>query len=145
MSPDQTFAIVNQIALVTWMLLVLFPRRNVVTQTIAGAVAPVLLAITYIALIAANWGGSEGGFTSLADVSALFSNPWLLVGGWVHYLVFDLLVGRWELLDSQQQGIPHLLVVPCLLMTFLFGPGGWVLYLVLRTAWAWRIGTAPRP
>lgn len=145
MSPDQTFAIANQIALATWMLLVLFPRRSVVTHTIAGAVTPVLLAVIYVALIAANWGGSEGGFTTLADVSALFSNPWLLVGGWVHYLVFDLLVGRWELLDSQQRGIPHLFVVPCLLMTFLFGPGGWVLYLGLRTVWAWQPGTAPRP
>jgi len=142
MSPDQTFGLVNQVGLVTWVLLLLFPRRHVVTHVIAGGVTPVLLALTYVALIAANWGNSEGGFTSLADVTTLFSNPWLLVGGWVHYLVFDLLVGRWELLDSQQRGIPHLLVVPCLLLTFLFGPGGWLMYLALRTTWPSRSDTA---
>jgi hypothetical protein len=142
MSPERTFAIVNQVALVAWLLLLLFPRRHIVTHVIAGGVVPVLLAVAYVALIAANWSSSEGGFSSLAEVAALFSNPWLLVGGWVHYLVFDLLVGRWELLDSQQRAIPHLLVVPCLLLTFLFGPGGWLLYLAVRTMWASRPGTA---
>ena len=51
--------------------------------------------MVYVAIIATTWGSSSGGFSSLADVSALFSNPWLLLAGWVHYLAFDLLVGSW--------------------------------------------------
>jgi hypothetical protein len=31
-------------------------------------------------------------------------------------------------------GLPHLLVVPCLVLTFLFGPVGLLLYLGLRGA-----------
>ena len=40
------------------------------------------------------------------------------------------------------RGIRHLLVIPCLLLTFLFGPAGWLLYMAIQTAHghlsAWR-------
>jgi hypothetical protein len=93
----------------------------------------VLLAIVYTALIAINFFGSPGGFSSLPDVALLFSNPWLLLAGWTHYLAFDLLVGTWEARDARDRGVSHLLLVPCLVLTFLFGPAGWLLYQGLRT------------
>ncbi|HEU6452531.1 MAG TPA: ABA4-like family protein, partial [Gemmatimonadaceae bacterium] len=62
-----------------------------------------------------------------------FENPWALLAGWVHYLAFDLFVGGWEVRDAQRRGIPHLLVVPALVLTFLFGPGGLLLYLAIRS------------
>jgi len=74
-----------------------------------------------------------GGFSTLAGVGTLFSNPWLLLAGWMHYLAFDLLVGSWELEDAAERGIPHWIVVPCLLLTFLFGPAGWLLYRIVRS------------
>ena len=76
---------------------------------------------------------AEGGFSSLAGVAALFREPWLLLAGWVHYLAFDMLVGNWEVRDARSRGIPHLLVVPCLVLTFLFGPAGWLLYTGVRS------------
>ena len=92
---------------------------------------PALLAGLYIAIIVTKWGGSAGGFSSLPAVATLFSNPWLLLAGWTHYLAFDLLVGSWEVRDARDRGIPHLLVLPCLALTFLFGPAGWMLYMAL--------------
>ena len=90
------------------------PRQRWVTATVlTGAVVPLMLAVLYVALSPSHWGG-PGGFSSLADVALLFSNPWLLLAGWVHYLAFDLLVGTWEVEDARSQGVPHLLVVPCL-------------------------------
>ena len=83
-------------------------------------------------IIATRFAGSAGGFASLAAVATLFSNPWLLLAGWTHYLAFDLFVGSWEVRDARERGIPHLCVLPCLALTFLFGPAGWLLYLALR-------------
>jgi hypothetical protein len=77
--------------------------------------------------------GSEGGFSSLTGVSALFDNPWGLLAGWTHYLAFDLFIGGWEVRDARRRGIPHLLVVPALALTFLLGPGGLLLYLGIRS------------
>jgi len=133
MTPNQIFSIVNPIALVAWVLLAALPRRRRVAEMIAGNVVPALLAMFYTAIVATTWYGSPGGFSSLSDVAMLFSNPWLLLAGWIHYLAFDLLVGSWEVRDARDRGVPHLLVLPCLALTFLFGPAGWLLYMALRS------------
>jgi hypothetical protein len=144
MAPDIIFVVVNGIAFAAWVLLAVFPRRRLVRDT-TGFVVPALLAAVYVAIVAAEWANSEGGFGSLTAVAALFANPWLLLAGWTHYLAFDLFVGGWEVRDAQSRGIPHALVIPCLLLTFLFGPAGWILYLALRSQRAGaRSGSAAR-
>jgi hypothetical protein len=132
MSAGQLFSLLNLVALAGWIMLALFPKRRVIVDVIAGGAIPALLAVVYVALIAAQWHTSDGGFGTLADVATLFANPWLLLAGWVHYLAFDLLTGCWEVRDAGARGVPHLLVVPCLALTFLFGPAGWLLYQGVR-------------
>jgi hypothetical protein len=133
-TPELVFSIANGIALVSWLLLLVLPRRTWVANSVAGTGVPALLAVVYIALIATNWAGSPGGFSTLADVAKLFSNPWLLLAGWVHFLCFDLLVGCWVVRDARERGVRHLLLVPCLFLTFMFGPAGWLLYQGVRSA-----------
>jgi hypothetical protein len=132
MSPEQVFSIFNAAALAAWLLLATFPRRPVIVRTILGTAVPALFAVAYAAILAVNWSSSEGGFSSLGGVGLLFSNPWVLLAGWTHYLAFDLLVGVWEVTDAGERGIPHLLVVPCLALTFMFGPAGWLVYQMVR-------------
>jgi hypothetical protein len=135
MTPNQLFSLVNLIALCAWVLLALVPRRRWVTDIVAGLAVPVLLATVYVVIVATNWGSSSGGFSSLPAVVLLFSNPWLLLAGWIHYLAFDLLIGSWEVHDAHDRGIPRLIVLPCLVLTFLFGPAGWLVYQALRSSY----------
>jgi hypothetical protein len=132
MTPEQVFAFVNPLALVGWIVLILFPRRKWATDVVIGVAIPAFFAAAYVAILVTKWGSSSGSFSSLQGVATLFANPWLLLAGWIHYLAFDLLTGRWEVLDARARGIPHVVVVPCLLLTFLFGPAGWLLYTVVR-------------
>ena len=127
------FSIVNSVALVGWVLLAALPGRRW-AERVSGWVVPGVLAASYVAVIASSWGTSEGGFSSLADVALLFSNPWLLLAGWIHYLAFDLLIGGWIVRDARQRGLWHPWVLPSLVLTFLFGPAGWLSYLGLRVA-----------
>ena len=132
MTAEQLFSILNLVTMAAWLPLVFLPRARWATSVVPVAV-PALLAVVYVALVVVALPGSEGGFSSLAGVRALFENPWGLLAGWVHYLAFDLFIGGWEVRDAQRRGIPHLLVVPALVLTFLFGPGGLLLYLAIRT------------
>jgi hypothetical protein len=50
----------------------------------------------------------------------------------VHYLAFDLFIGGWELRDAQRRGVPHLLLLPCLGLTLMFGPLGLLVYFGVR-------------
>ena len=116
-----------------WLLLVFFPK-NSVARVISGLVLPIALSIVYLILIASNIRGAEGGFGSLADVGTLFGKRELLLAGWIHYLAFDLFIGAWEVRDAGRNQIPHLVVIPCLVMTFMLGPIGLLFYLAIRTA-----------
>jgi hypothetical protein len=100
---------------------------------ITTKLVPSFFAVVYTGIIISVFGRAPGGFSTLAGVGVLFSNPWLLLAGWVHYLAFDLLIGSWELEDAAERGIAHWVVVPCLLLTFLFGPAGWLLYRIVRS------------
>ncbi|MBV8706540.1 MAG: DUF4281 domain-containing protein [Acidobacteriaceae bacterium] len=132
MTADQIFQVCNTLALLGWLVLVLFGWKRWASSLATAVLLPLLFAVIYSALLLTHWGGSSGSFNSLAGVASLFSNPWLLLAGWVHYLAFDLFVGSWEARDALAHQIPHLAVIPCLLLTFLFGPVGLLLYLLLR-------------
>jgi hypothetical protein len=132
MTPDTVFSIGNLVALSAWIVLAIAPRRR--WTHLVVAMVPMLLSGVYVVIIAAAWKGSQGGFSSLTEVSTLFANPWLLLAGWIHYLAFDLLVGAWEVRDASSHGIGHAIVLPCLVVTFLFGPAGWLLYMAVRSA-----------
>src|SRR5215212_2230726 len=118
MTAATVFSIANTTALAAWIVLVIFQRRRWATDgMVFGAVT--LFAVAYVAIVAARWFGSSGGFSSLAGVAQLFSDRWLLLAGWLHYLAFDLLVGRWEVRDAANRAIPPWLVAPFLLLTFM--------------------------
>jgi hypothetical protein len=133
MELETLFSVAGSIAAVGWLMLAVVPRQPF-TQIIAGVIAPLLLAAVYLYLIAMHLDGAEGGFGSLADVALLFQKRELLLAGWIHYLCFDLFIGAWEIRDSQKHGFPHLVMIPCLLMTFMLGPIGLLFYFAIRTA-----------
>jgi hypothetical protein len=131
MTAEQLFSILNLMTAAAWLPLVFLPRVRW-TATLLPVVMASLLAVIYVVLVAATLARSEGGFSSLAGVRTLFDNPWMLLAGWTHYLAFDLFIGGWEVRDAQRRGIPHLLVVPALILTFFLGPAGLLLYLATR-------------
>ncbi len=131
MVPQQIFPFANFAAMCGWALLLFLPGRRWVSR-VAGTIVPGLLAAGYVMLIAANIWRADGGFGSLDEVSRLFSNSWLLLAGWLHYLAFDLLIGAWEARDARTRDVPHWALVPCLVLTFFFGPAGWLLYVGVR-------------
>lgn len=135
MIAEALFSYAGMLVLPGWLLLIFLPHWRYSATLISGLIIPVLLAFLYGWLIFNNMGSSEGGFDSLAEVRTLFSNDFLLLAGWVHYLAFDLFIGSWEVRDSQRLGIHHLAVIPCLLLTFMLGPVGLLVYLAIRAGW----------
>ena len=128
---EMLFSAAGTLALAAWLVLVLVPLRYRAPQYVAIAAA-VLIAMLYAGLIGAFWTLGEGGFGSLAEVARLVAHPGLLLAGWVHYLAFDLAIGVWERDEARRIGLPQWLLAPCLVLTFLLGPLGWLLFLAVR-------------
>ena len=138
MTPDSLFQIANPIAMLGWIALILAPFAPRVTDLIAAVIIPLLMAVAYSALILAHWSGATGGYGSLPDVMALFANPHVALAGWVHYLAFDLFVGAWATRTARAAGINHLLVLPHLVLIFLFGPAGFLTFHAMLAAFRAR-------
>lgn len=131
---EPLFGVVNKLAIVGWLALLLAPILPRLADLIASYVVPLLLSVAYGGLILAFWSGAEGGFDSLANVMRLFGRPEIALAGWLHYLAFDLFIGAWEVRTARDERIAFALVVPCLALTFLFGPIGYLAFQGLRGA-----------
>jgi hypothetical protein len=136
LDPTTAFSLAGLIAMAGWigLLVSLFVRvARPFAWNMAQITIPAILAAAYVLLIMdGSEAFGEGGFGSIAEVRALFANHSALAAGWLHYLAFDLFVGAWIARDGAARGLPALLVLPCLPLTFLFGPAGLLFYLTLR-------------
>jgi hypothetical protein len=142
LDPNAIFSLAGLLAMLGWagLLLALFVQRaRPIAWPAAQLVIPAVLAVGYVLLL---WQGraafDAGGFGSLEEVRALFADDHALAAGWLHYLAFELFIGGWISRDGSRRGVPALLILPCLPLTFLFGPAGLLLYIVLRLAFRSR-------
>jgi hypothetical protein len=127
------FSVCNFGVLPFWLLLVFAPKSAVTQALVFRPVVPVVFGIVYGVLIfGASDVAADANMGSLAGVQGLFDSPWVTTAGWIHYLIFDLFVGAWETRDAARRGIPHWMVVPCLVLTLMLGPIGLLAYLLLR-------------
>ena len=149
MSAETLFLICNNGVLPAWLLLAVAPGWIWTQRLVHSAFIPILLGLVYgWAFLSSTGapGASEGAnFFTLPGVMQFFSVESAALAGWVHYLVFDLFVGAWEVRDSRRLGIHQLAVVPCLVFTLMLGPLGLLAYLGLRLAWVRRFSLEEGP
>lgn len=139
---ENLFSVAGLAAMAAWLLLLASPLIPVWSDRIAGVVLPLILSLGYVGLVIIPSSGSGGGFGTLADVMELFSYEQAALAAWVHFLAFDLIVGAWMCRTARSEQISFWLVAPCLPLTFLFGPAGFLAFSVARgisrpkAAWA---------
>lgn len=147
MTPENLFLIAGRVAMPGWLLLAVglfVPTRwSARLLWLGGRFVPLLLSAAYAGSLLVWWGGSDGGFQTLDAVARLFESKGLLLAGWIHYLAFDLLVGRWQVDQALARGgALRWLVLPCLAATLMFGPVGLLLFLALSASTRRRAVTA---
>jgi hypothetical protein len=149
------FGLINIIALAGWAALLLLPRRPITHSLILFAGVG-LLCLLYVFLLVGlvtgridpGAGGSrpfDYSDYSIAGIRALFGSDAGVVVGWTHYLAFDLFVGLWIGRDADAKAFGRLVQVPFLLLTFLAGPLGLLLWLPIRDRRARALARSQRP
>ncbi len=133
MTLDTLYLVLNGLAMLTSFFLIVTPHRVAATRAVAVCVA-IFFAISYCVFFVMYTGTTPGGgFSTLPAVMKLFTNPGLVMLGWVHYLTFDLLVQLWERAEADRIGLSRWVLAPCMFMTLMLGPIGWLLFMVART------------
>jgi hypothetical protein len=131
MTASTVFQIVNTIVLPAWLILIFLPKKSWRNPAIYGFA--MLMAVVYVFYVVTGLGDLDPqAFSKLEGVKAMFSSDKAVLTGWVHYLVFDLLVGNWIVNNAQKHKITHYIVIPCLFFCFMFGPLGYLLYSIVK-------------
>lgn len=140
--PNFAFSAAGTAALLGWAALLVSLFVGAIRERVwlvTGWLIPAAIGIAYMILIAAGIGHVGGtDFGSIAEVRRVFADDSALAAGWLHYLAFDMVVGTLIARDGTAHRIPALLLMPALVLTFLFGPAGLVLHLLLRLAFRGR-------
>ena len=133
MSPATMFELTSLFAGIGWIvLLFVSPYWAGFDKFLIGVIIA-LLACVYTWLNFSNFSPDIlKNFSSLEGVMKLFQIPELVVAAWVHIMAFDLLTALWIKKNSQALGIAHAWIILSLVFSCLFGPLGYLIYLLTR-------------
>ena len=128
-----------------WFVLIIFPQSQI-CRILTTSIFPIfVLSLVYGYLLYITF---HNGFNFLANfdlylglsrLSNLFSDNSFLILFWTHFLAINLFCGGWIVKDSQKFGINKMLMFFPLLITYLIGPIGIIIYWVVRIFYAKRI------
>jgi hypothetical protein len=128
------FRISNLLVLPFWGLIILLPRWRWTVRIMRSPLVSAAPALVYAALVLPRLGTIWQAISkpTVSGVATLLSSPEGATIAWVHFLAFDLFIGRWIYLDSRERRLSALLISPILFLTLMLGPLGFLIYLLFR-------------
>jgi hypothetical protein len=131
MESELIFKLCNIIALVGWLLNIISNKPQIERFIVGIIVALLAIVYTYFIIVSLKFSDAQS-FSSLHGIRSLFAHDQLLLASWVHYLAFDLMTRLFIRSNAKKHSITLWLVLPCLLFTFMLGPLGLLMYLLIR-------------
>ena len=128
-----------------WLILIFFPQSNLSKYFVTSIFPILLLSGAYIFMLYKSYLSSYEFlanfdlYLSISNLSKLFSNETFLMLFWIHFVSINLFTGGWIVKDSQKFGINKIILFLPLLITYLIGPLGILVYWIVRIFYAKRI------
>ena len=128
-----------------WITLIFFPYSKI-TKIFTTSIIPIfILSLTYIYLLYISYHDGYNFlqnfklYLGLDEVLNLFENQSFLILFWIHFLSINLFCGGWVIKDSQLYNINKILVSLTLIIIYLIGPIGLIIYWVIRIFYAKKL------
>ena len=127
-----------------WLMLLIIPNWKITQFFVNSIILPLILASAYAYVI------YQGIFNEpifdtfklylgLDELYTIFSTESFLLAFWIHFITLNLFLGSWVSRDGVKYNISKKLVFFPLVLIYLSGPLGLVLYWLLRTFYAKRL------
>tara|TARA_Y100001958_G_scaffold150710_1_gene134825 strand:- start:567 stop:1040 length:474 start_codon:yes stop_codon:yes gene_type:complete len=133
---------VNLGVLPFWLILIFFPSSNLSKFFVTSIFPIFLLSGTYIFVLyksflsSFDFLGNFNLYLGISNLSDLFSNNLFLMLFWIHFVSINLFIGGWIVKDSQKLYINKILTIIPLIVTYLIGPLGILIYWLIRIFFA---------
>ena len=129
---------VNLGVLPFWFILIFFPQTHLSKYFVTSIFPILILSGTYVFIIyksflnSYDFIGNFNLYLNLNSLSELFKDQTFLLMFWVHFVSINLFTGGWIVKDSQRLSINKILLIIPLILTYLIGPLGLLLYWLIR-------------
>ena len=136
---------VNLGVLPFWFILIIFPQSHLSRIFVTSIFPFFMLSGVYIFILYKSYLTGydfDGNFTlylGLSELSRLFEDHLYIMIFWTHFIAINLFIGGWIVKDSQKFSINKVLMAVPLIVTYLIGPLGLILYWIIRIFYAKRI------
>ena len=133
---------VNLGVLPFWLILVFFSTSNLSKYFVTSIFPIILLSGSYVFALYKSYLGSYDFlsnfelYLSISNLSNLFTSDLFLMMFWIHFVSINLFVGGWIVKDSQKFLINKYLTALPLIITYLIGPLGILIYWLIRIFYA---------
>jgi len=128
-----------------WFILIAFPQSQLCKIFVISIFPIFILGLIYSYLLYLaffhdyNFLSNFNLYLGLTNLSNLFEDNFFLIFFWVHFLSINLFCGGWIVHDSQKFSINKILMLFPLVITYLIGPIGLILYWLIRIFYAKKI------
>ena len=128
-----------------WFILIVFPQSHLSRIFVTSIFPFLILSGVYIFilyksyLIGYDFDGNFSLYLGLSELSRLFEDHLYIMIFWTHFIAINLFIGGWIVKDSQKFSINKVLMAVPLIVTYLIGPIGLLLYWIIRIFYAKRI------
>ena len=128
-----------------WFILIVFPQSHLSRIFVTSIFPFFILSGVYIFILYKSYltgydfDGNFSLYLGLSELSRLFEDHLYIMIFWTHFIAINLFIGGWIVKDSQKFAINKVLMAVPLIVTYLIGPLGLILYWIIRIFYAKRI------
>lgn len=132
---EALFSLGNLLIMPFWLLMIAAPGWRWTARVMGSPLVALAPALAYAALVLPALGSLLPAVASprLDAIALLLGTARGATTAWMHFLAFDLLVGRQIYLEARQRQTSAWVSSPILLCTLLLGPLGYLLHLLARS------------
>ena len=129
-----------------WLMLIIIPNSKVTQIFVNSVILPLILAAAYVYTIYQTILLDEPVFDvfrlylNLDSLYTIFATESFLLVFWLHFLALNLFLGSWVSRDAVKYNMPRSLVFIPLILIYLSGPVGLILYWLIRVFYAKKLG-----
>ena len=140
---ETIFRLSGLVVLPFWALMIFLPHWRVTRKLMSSPLVSAVPALFYAALVIPRFPEVWQAVSSpeLQGIAGLLGSPVGALIGWLHFLAFDLFVGRWIYLEGLERGSSAWVLSPVLFLTLMLGPCGFLLYLIVRRTRSYLSGS----
>lgn len=133
MTADAIFQYATMLAAFGWLMMLVLTPLGFRTEKVITGIIIFSLSLTYAFMFVIGFEPSDFmKFSSLEGIMSLLGNKNAITAGWIHYLAFDLMTGNWIVCNARKLKIKFPYIIPSLLLTFMAGPLGFLIYIFTR-------------